>query len=351
MNKKLALFPMNRNLCAVARYAHLLKGYTLSAAMVLSAFNLGGEDISKIDGGDFADVALCNYDEGILQTCDVVFLDYNEYMTSLDPYTVAIDCATRLGIEVFLSRELSVKLGLTPEVPPLTNMHVPNALQECTVPVISVLTLGSNTNQFAMELAIRGHFEAKGYKVSQLGTHDTCQLFDFGKQPDFLYENRDASQKLLCYNQYVKNLIKDESPDLLILGVPEAIMKYNNNILLGMGIVPYIITNAVRSDVSVCSSYYGKDLEKYIEEVACYCNYRLDCNVVFFNVSNVAASPNETDTALEYVTLPKNHVSQSLSDETGLDGFHVFNALDIASAKHACEAIEDSLAGNVAYVV
>ena len=194
---------MNRNLCTVARYSHLLEGYTLYASMVLPSLKLNGADISQIDGGSATGIKLSDYNTDIIKECDMLFVDYNEYITSLPIYQEVIEQASKLGKEVVLSRELSIKLNLQPETFTQTTQAIPESLIDCAVPVISVLTQGSNTNQFAIELALRNHFTSKGYNVGQVGTYDASQFFGFDTLPSFMNENRNADQKMLLFKMTI----------------------------------------------------------------------------------------------------------------------------------------------------
>jgi len=349
MRKKLALFPMTRDLCAVVRYAHLLGNYTLYASLVLPSWGLEGADSCKIDGGNPTGVTLVNYEERIIKECDVLFIDYNEYIPSLDVYRNAIDCATKEGKEVILSRTLSIKLELTPTVSIPLEKKIPEEIKECPVPVVSVLAQGDDTNQFMIELALRNHFVSKGYTVAQVGTHESGQFFGFAAQPDLLYENRNAEQMILLYNEYIGNMVAKEKADVLILGVPGAIMQFNDAKHKGFGVVPYIIANAVRADASVCSIYFNKNLNKYLHQIQNYCDYRLNCKPDCFHISNSLFELDMNE--VKITRLPAHVVMESLIEEKDIKDQHIFHVMDDSSLFHTCDLIEKRLTGNISTIM
>ena len=351
--KKLVLFPMTRDLCTVVRFKHLLgaKGYTLLAAMVPSFMGLVGLDASKLDGGNPIGFPLSGYADSLVEDCDAIYLDYSPNLPAPSAYQLVMDVAKKLGKDILLSRQLSVKLGLIPEYLPMSNQPIPITLQECPVPVVSVLTQGHNTNQFAFELALNEYFTTKGYQVAHISPHNIGPLFGLAPYPDCLYENREAYEKTLLLNQYIKETVTTTQPDLLIIGIPGAIMKYNSQNLLGLGTLPYAVGNAIRSDVSVYCAHYAKNVKEYLQMVTNYCNYRLNSVPEIFDLANVTVSVDDNTTELDYVTLPIRHVTQSLAEEEGLEKAYVLTGLAEGTLEKACAAVEDLLAGHVRYVL
>ena len=351
---KLSLFPMTKEQCAIVRYPELLKGYTLAHLLVPDFFCLDGANISQIDGGDTANLTITNYTEAILADCDVFFVDYDENMVELSLYKEVISTAQSLGKEVILSRKLCMSLGIskTTENELITNTYMPYQLYEISVPVITVLTQGARTDQFATELALRKHFLDQGYKVSQIGSGEAGLFLGFAGVPNFMHEQYSVYDKTIMFNHYVKKLIDAEQPDLLILGVPDAIMKYNDKLLNGLGFMPFTICSAVKADVSVLCMYYGEYYKLYFDEMEQHGLYRLDTPIEFFCLSNSVYTPEFGSGVVEikFIDLDSQYVLDAMQNKIDAGKHHLFNALDNNSVKDACVAIEKSLVGNVHYV-
>lgn len=356
MGGKLALFPMTREQCAIARYPSLLQKYVLSHFFVPKfKHHLNGMDVSKLDGGEDigAAVTICNLES--LADADVLFVDYDERIENKNIYQRVISDATEKGVEVVLSNLMEQILSNEPKIwstePPMTTTNE-DSLYDIQVPIITVLSQGIRTDQFAVELALRKYFTEIGYNVSQIGSINASQFFGFDGVPDFLLEPRDAYDKILRFNHYVNDIVNKDQSDLIIIGVPGAIMKYNNKILQDLGILPFVISNAVECDTSILCMYNAKYNKQYFDEMVKYSQYRLDTPVRFFCISNTGASPDvRTDgSKLSYYDLDSDFVLNGIKNEIEPGNYYIFNALNNSSIKVACMAVQEDLTGNVSSI-
>ena len=352
MLQKLALFPMTRDMCAVARNQSILRGYSLTQLLVPGFTMLAGEDISRIDGGSFANVRLAKYGADALVDCDVLFVDYDENMQVISMYNDVIQTAKEMGKDVVFSRKLRSQLrekniSQSNNVPLLSNSDF-DYLYEINVPVITVLSQGPRTDQFALELALRNHFSNEGYKVAQVGSYEASSFFGFSDLPDFLHEPFDAYEKILKFNHYVKELIDNEKPDLLILGISGAIMKYNDRLLNGLGVLPFIACSAVRSDLQILSMYRDNYKNVYFDEMFNYGAYRLSAPIRFFNISNTCLVPEMSSDIpkRKYIDLTSNFVLENIHCDVQDGEYHIFNVLNHDSANGAFIAAQELLTGN-----
>ncbi|MCL2189115.1 MAG: TIGR04066 family peptide maturation system protein [Defluviitaleaceae bacterium] len=356
MDKKLALFPMTRNLCAVVRYRSLLQGYALHYAFCPSYMYANNKDVSQFDGGTLADITVTDYCQSKLMECDCLFIDYDENISDLSIYKDIIETAKEMSKELIFSSNIKQKLLMAhSQEKDEVSFYADNdndILQSINVPIITVLSHGLHTDQFAVELALRKHFIEAGYKVSQMGSFDIGHLFGFANKPNFINEPRDAYEKTLRFNQWAHELVSMEQPELLIIGVPDSIMKYNNKLLHGMGVAPGIICNAIQSDLSIVCTHYGAYKEMFFDELSQYCKYRFDTQVKFYNLANVTSTPdpaNRSHTKLNYIKLDSNYVLNGISD-LKMEKTYLFNVLDAQSASNTCAAVQDVLTDNVRYM-
>jgi len=355
MAKKLGLYPMSRDMCAIARYSDLLEGYTLSKLMTPSFMLLNGEDVSILDGGYLANMTLSDFTKEGIAECDTLFVEYCDSLKDLGLYKEAIESAELMGKEVIISRALAEKLEINISYtkgscsPKHTSR---NKLFDINVPVVMVFTQGAYADQFAVELALRKHFRGEGYKVGQIGSRECSNFFGFPSVPDVLYDCQDVYGNILQFNSFVKDLVDVEKPELLILGAPNAMMKYNNRILQGLGLLPYIVSSAVSSDVSVACMYYGSYKNSFYEDVSQFGKYHLGNPICFFSMANAAISSSSTPdiSELEIICLDSEFVKKGISETVISDEYRLFNSLDSESIKRACIEVHDVLAGNVRYM-
>jgi len=351
MDRKLAMFPMNRNQCAMARHASLLQGYHFSSFLMPSYKHpLNGVDISCLDGGDAVGAVLTAYSKEALQQSDVLFIAYDDVIKDMAVYFEVLNDATQLGIEIITTRQLADKLGKAPTPPEacaLTRAETEtDKLLEIETPVISVFAQGMRTDQLAVELSLREFFLGLGYKVSQVGACEAGQFFGFPCMPQFMHEPSDAYHKILDFNTHVKDIEEREQPEVMILGVPGAIMKFGDRDLQGLGILPFIVANAVPSDEAILCTYYAKYEDAYYEELDHFFQYRLGCHLRFINIANTSTLPDLTtagaktsifDVSSEFV-MP--YINAVHGDYT------VSNVLSRGSSQKMCQGIQVALTNN-----
>jgi len=262
--------------------------------------------------------------------------------------------AQEMDKQVVLSYQLEQKLQVEFSRASLNSNNFDNPVEdrlyEIGCPVITVLSSGKRTDQFATELAIRGYFIEAGYSISQIGSNSASQFFGFSDAPKFLYNSQDAYTKVLNFNQHLRNLTTQEQPDLLILGVPEAIMKHDDQLLNGLGVLPFIVCNSVKSDLGILCMHYGAYNEQFFSEMSKFCQYRLNSPISLINMSNVSASQDASDnTKLNYTDLDSSFVLCNIS-KIEIDDYLLFSALNQQSADEACRKVHSILTDNVHYM-
>jgi len=333
----------------------MLQGYTLTHLFVPGFFGMDGADVSRLDGGNTANINLTNYTSNLLTECDALYVDYDENLTDLTLYKEAINAAKNIDIKVVLSHKLARELNEEPNSWPCGNPLTENPdndrLYRIKIPIITVLAHNVRVDQFAVELALRKYFIHLGYKVGQIGSTDLGCLFGIHTMPDFLYEPRDMYEKIIRFNHHVRNLVNTEQPELLIIGVPDPIMKYNHRILHGLGTVPYVICNGVQSDLHVMCTHYNKYKTPFFDELSLHCKYRLGSPVEFFSIANVSlvtdANATEPDKPkLKYLGLSNEFVQHGIQD-IDAGNYDLFNVLNDNLLKNACDAIHEALTDNV----
>lgn len=344
---------MTRNQCALARYSSLLINYSLTRCFVPSFKHLDGADINRLDGGETTDITLSSYSKESLSSVDELVVDYDDRLINLGLYKEVIANAVEMGKDVFLTRQMKIALrkviNAWPTVLPLEEDPEEDMLYEISVPVVTVLTQGMRTDQFAIELALNNHFSEEGYNVSQICSCSYGKFLGLTDMPDFIYEPRHAYEKIIRFNHFVKQLVDDENPDLIIISVPEAVMKYSNKMLQGLGVLPFVISNAIQSDITIFDLYFDKYNEKYFDELTHFAKYRLSCPVHFFNLSNTLIIPSESDRTakIEYVDINSKFVFKGVEDDIEQGKYRLFNILDSRSAKQLCICVQDTLIKNV----
>jgi len=160
------------------------------------------------------------------------------------------------------------------------------ALLDIKSPVIFVAGVTCRTGKFDLQLALRKEIQESGYRVSQIGTKNCCEIFGFHSFPDFMYSTINETAKIIMFNRFVKAIELSEKPDVIIIGIPGGIMPVNKQFTDGFGILAYLVSQTVKPDAAILSVLYEDYLQEYFKEMDNLFKYRFGYNVDCFNFSN-----------------------------------------------------------------
>ena len=161
-------------------------------------------------------------------------------------------------------------------------------LKKIETPVIFILGIGEKTHKFHIQLTLRNYFLESGYKVSQVGSRNYCELFGFHSMPEFMYSySISESSKIILFNNFIKELDILEKPDVIIIGIPGGIMPLNDVFTNKFGIMAYEISQAVTPDAAVFSIYFNNYQNEHFERLITSIRYRLGIHIDFFNMANI----------------------------------------------------------------
>ncbi|GLB27612.1 hypothetical protein LXJ15735_38530 [Lacrimispora xylanolytica] len=356
MYKKIAIFPVDYDNATLVRYAFM--GEYEPIALLAPELNvLEGCDISRLDGGSFANIKLfINYEEKI-QESDLLYLTSSEEFINNKLYKKLFDFSKELGKEVIVSEDISkhfelstqyVGLGDSNEV--LTDIPTPHKMLTIEVPIISIFSIGEKCGQLQTEFMARKYFLSKGYRVLQIGSHDFMNNIGCLNIPDFMFNAKvDPFLKAIGFNRFIHKHCLVEKPDIILLGVPNPIMKYNDSNLNGLGINPFIIQSSIKSDIGIVNMHFGDYNDEFLEEVRLFCKYRLDVDARYFGVSNTSVLKDVDDPdKLEYLYITTEFVKSQLAFDTISDQYTVFSSFSDDDINRVFQKIENELQANPA---
>jgi len=347
MSCKIAIFPIDHQTVTFARYAYLGE-YKPIALVSPDLCVMDGSDISKLDGGKTANILLhANYHQKISE-CDIVYFMNSESVLDITIYKELITYAKQLNKKVIVSDKVHLLLKDSENLNKDLISASPNLLT-IDAPIISVLTAGEKCGQPQTEFSLGEYFRGQGYEVLQIGTQEYSNLLGCLNLPSFLFDKTIQIQdKILMFNRFIYKAFKKEEPDVIIVGVPCPIMKYNDDILNGLGIFPFIIQSAIQSDVGIINLNYQEYSYEYLNNLMLFCKYRLNIETKYFGVSNTVESKNigELD-KLEYLHISSEFVKNNLKPEIGKDDYTLFPIYDKEATMKAYKKIEQELLANI----
>lgn len=314
---KWMVYPYSPKFIPVLRYRNLITDGVVAHISAPNGFAISGKDgfiFGKERSGYQIQDPRENDADGIWITPEISYLTQGERMSELEKLDVKdkavyysallekeeeealLNKVTELGANRIIHRkELEYKYELLDE----------NALlYKLDTPVIAVAGVGNNTQKFEIQLYLRNELLKLGYNVSQIGTRPYCELLGFHSFPTWMYDKTYTDyEKVIAFNHYIKAIETDEKPEVIILGIPEGIVPFNEKHSQGFGLKAYEVCRAVHPDHLIMALYEGNYTEAFFEEIKNVSKYSLNTEVNEFFISQfspVSASYKHTQLVFTY---------------------------------------------------
>ena len=264
------------------------------------------EMMTMYNGGDKLNININNDFEGLLPLCDAVLFSESERSLDFDKFILPkIVKAAEQGKDILYLRKIEEeKRDRLKELCKKYNVSFTSCddfentyyehdlddfnLQKIDTPVIFIAGLYERTQKFEIQLSLREAFISLGYKVSQVGSRNYCELLGFHSFPKFMYSPSKAEdKKILSFNHFLKDMENKEKPDVIIVGIPGNIMRLNDTFTGRFGTMAYEVSQAVTPDASIMSTLYEDFEPEYFKKIATLIKYKLGFNISCFNLSNI----------------------------------------------------------------
>ncbi|MEA4964158.1 TIGR04066 family peptide maturation system protein [Lutispora sp.] len=372
MDRKRALvYPYDSESAFLIRFNHLNKAFDSIGAVSPRGWGLVGKDAGAADGGDELGFKVVkDFEEYNDKDYDAVALvdSFKELDFEKIVYPKLELLASKGKDIISLKRIESSHLKLLEELCSNNNVSFRHFVDEkkpdmpqftnildMDVPVIFVLGLGDRTQKFNIQLSLWEGLKSLGYNVSQIGSKNYGNIFGFHSFPDFMLNNDIAEQdKVILFNRMVKRIEINEKPDVIIIGIPGGIMAINKDIAQGFGIIPYMISQAVKADASILSIYYEEYNEDFFKEIELLARYRFRTPIDCFNLSNIKIDYAEVEQSrqMSYLMVDRAFIDNKKNKYEGANKafFNILNENDqrnmaqyIVNVLSGEEAIEDVL--------
>jgi len=162
-----------------------------------------------------------------------------------------------------------------------------SGLQNINVPVIAIIENGVRCNAFEIEMQIISVLLKENYKVSLISSRQFGNTENIHAFPGFMNGNGlNESEKIICYNQYLKYIEENEKPEVIVVGIPGELLPLTKQKPGNFGIIAYEILNAVDPDFTILSLYKDEYKEEYFEEMNNLLHYRYNVDADCFYLCN-----------------------------------------------------------------
>lgn len=296
---KWLIYPYTPKSIPIIRNKSLLKCGEVVQISAPLGFGLDGKD-GYIWGEEKSEYIISNKIDqdvdGIWITPEIAYMSIDQTLTALETLPIAnkiiyysaylnkddenkiIDLCNHRG-----AKEI-VRQGTTSDI----ELSVcDNILYKLDVPVIAVAGTGSFSQKFDLQLYLRKEFLDLGYKVSQIGSRPYCEMFGFQSMPKWMFDSTYTDrEKVYAFNHYLKRIELNEKPEVIIIGLPEGIIPFNEKHSQGFGLCAYEICSAIHPDYLIMSLYNGEYTQQFLDEMKNLTKYRLHVEIDDFYISN-----------------------------------------------------------------
>ena len=319
MKRKAIIFPYNAECASLVRNRELLLNHEIVACVSPIGYGLQGKDAAYAYGGENTGIVISDKKISEINFDDLLVCESSsDFDTFIMPQVkLAAECGKNV---IFLYN--------------ISQQQKKEAEETCKKKNVKCVVL-TNRRMDTDKLGLRKFLQEEGYKVSQIGTKEYCELFGFHAIPEFMYANQlSEADKIVWFNRICKSIELQEKPDIFIIGVPGATMVFNETITNNFGITAFEIANAVRPDTAImCVPYEGYD-SGFLKMIQTSSKYKLDMQVDCFNMANkhfdVARSKEEKK--LSFITTGADLVDKRIEDLKRDTEIPIYNSLNVTSA-------------------
>lgn len=199
-----------------------------------------------------------------------------------------------------------------------------------STPVLLIGGLVKTGDTLEILLSLKEQFDAHDRKISCITGNNLGMLFGCHSYTH-IFENGDYSEerKILELNQFTRDIIEAERPELVVIEAPDAVMKFSNLVPNGFGIQTYMVTQALNPDFCICSMPNDLVNPSFINHLIQGMLKHSGLNVYAVYASNVIVDFSDAlqDQALSYLYIDMNEVSNTLKNTPQQDSMYICNTV------------------------
>lgn len=361
MKKKAVIFPFNSECSSIIKYREMLVNHDVVACVSPIGYGLQGKDAAFAYGGENTGIIVLGDSVSGIDFDDLLICksssDFQEVI--FPQIKIAVESGKNIVFMYEIEQEYrkvtedlcdanNVKCTVMARRVMDTSKLINNETDifRISVPVVFVASVIESTNKFDVQLGLRNFLIEKGYKVSQIGTKEYCELFGFHSIPQFMFTHQlSESDKIVLFNRVCKSIDLQENPDIFIIGVPGATMVFNDTITNYFGIMAFEMANAIRPDTTImCLPHENYDAD-FLRMIQTSSKYKLDMQVDCFNMANkhFDAARSKDEKSLLFVTISTEMVDKKIEDLNKESQIPIFNSYNAESALDMYNYITDKL--------
>ena len=365
--KKMVIYPYGNKAEPLVRHFNLLQEYELAGLISPNGWGLVGETIGINQRGKPVNLTIQADFSGLNESTDTVLIPDVEIDEKYEnrlvdeliqqiPKIKEILCAFSLSAQSLkkIEEACTINNSVFTVINQSDFQSQPDKTQEdvefysINVPVITIMSQWNDMDKLEISLLLRDKFIRDGYSVSQVGSRAYAELFGFSAFPGFMTEPVIGEEnKVIMFNHFIEKMSRIESPDVIIITIPGAMQNMNQEHLNGFGILPYLTTQAITTDILIASVFYNPGSVQYLAEMSNLCTYKVGAPIDCCHMTNMFIDMASTKEKKKVVInkVYRESVQETVEKNAKLSSVPLFNMYSEEEAEKAYQSILKKLSG------
>lgn len=224
--------------------------------------------------------------------------------------------------------------------------YIPNELYHPEAVVITVGEMFRGLNGENICFSLWSAMKSLGYKCTVVTEHKYTQFLGIHQYPVFLKSlNITENNKIYYFNNFIKNIDQTEKPDIIIMLMPDAMLKYNDMFGNGFGIIPYLISQAVQTDYFVYCAKFDELESRFFELLSINFSNRFGFEIDFIHMSNKMLDGEESRQrhSLSFLYRTQASLNRLIANRYQNVTIPIFNGLDKEQGRKLVDAVIDKM--------
>lgn len=323
MGKRVLIYPYSDRCISIISFLEKEKNID---ELILVSFKGWGYENQKVRFRD-KEIRICQEFESKCQECDEVW--FVDTFFSLECEKNLLIEKARMAIEngklIQDYREDEVVTNFIGKGESQNLKDIPKKLHVIHTPIILISGLYTNIEGFEIEAFISSELKTK-YSIKQIGSARLGKILGMEEFPKFMLDTRyREKEKILLFNQYIKQIEEKEKPDMIVIGIPGGACAYSREVVCDFGMTFEEVANAVTVDIAIIALPYADYKNQDIERMRDYVWQRNKIYIDFFDL--VPQKVNEEEASMSgklyYLTLDDQIVMEKLKQLKNEDLYYL----------------------------
>jgi len=337
INKKnLAVYPYNDSSYGFVKIAIEKKYFEIKKLISPIGWGINGKDAGLAYNREELGIKIESDILEALQVCDTLYIPNIEFIDSLYESVInLINLFLNNNKEVICAKKLDNKtlkkinyhskyfkclhnnqIQIRDEQEKVENRF----LLEFKIPIIFVCDLLGDIGAETVALIVKEELCKRNYRTEVFVDNIAAEYIG-AHYINCRNKNISETKKIIYINNFINQTIENNKADIAVVQIPNAIMRYNDKVNNGFGVMSFFYSQAINPDYIILCMDFSNINEKYINMINSYIKNMMGKDIDIICVSNCLVDKNCINTLNKISYLRIN----SMILQNGIDEFKKLN--------------------------